>query len=274
MDIRLIAFDIDGTLVDSQDNVSQANEKAVKYVLNSGVKIALVTGRHRDAVKKIMKVLKLDSNTPIVLNNGALIYLGDQLLSKDFLTVDEADQVIKFSSEIPGVATAVFRPEDIYLYKKWPLDQEWLLAKLEIFGMKCKFISNPSDIPLENVAKIMLMTESSKRALNILDSWPESLSSLNYTRSYPYLCEINSGTCDKGNALKILCNELNISPEQVLAVGDGESDIPMLSFAKNAVFVRHDDYLPELPPHVSVTPVGFHHKGAAWAIEKYLGTFD
>ena len=68
----------------------------------------------------------------------------------------------------------------------------------------------------------------------------------------------------------MLCEKLGIAPEEVLAVGDGETDIPMLNYAKNAVFVRHSDYLPKLPPHVKVTPKGYHDKGVAWAIENYL----
>ncbi len=271
MAIRLIALDIDGTVVDSNNKISPANESAIKSALNHGIRIALVTGRHRDGVKNVMEILGLDSETPLVLNNGALIYSGGHILWKDFLTVHEADEVIKFSTKIPGVTTTVFQPDDIHLHCNLPMDQEWLIDRLEVFGMRnLKVAGNPENLTREDVAKIMLITESSEKALEIFKMWPKKLSNLKCTRSYPYLCEINSGTCNKGYGLKILCEKSGILPEEVLAVGDGESDVPMLAFAKHAVFVRHFDYLPKLPSHVAVTPEGYHDEGAAWAIEKYL----
>lgn len=270
MAIKLIALDIDGTVVDGDNNISAANEKSIKKALDNGIRIALVTGRDCNGVKKVMQLLGPDSETPLVLNNGALIYLGDRILWKDFLTADEADEVIKFSTKIPGVATTVFRPDDVQLHSTLPLNQEWLLDKLKTFEIGCNKEENPANLSREDVAKIMLITESSEKALSIYGMWPEKLSNLKCTRSYPYICEINSGTCDKGHGLKILCEKLGILPDEVLAVGDGESDVPMLSYAKNAVFVRHFDYLPKLPSHVAVTPVGYHDEGASWAIQKFL----
>ena len=268
MSIKLIALDIDGTVVDADNNISPSNKEAIKKVLESGIRIALVTGRHRDGVKNVMEVLGLYFKTPLVLNNGALIYSGDHIMWKDFLTADEADGVIKFSTKIPGVATTVFQPDDIHLHCNLPMDHKWLIERLEVFGMRdIEVAENPEDLTREDAAKIMLITESSEKALEVYEMWPERLSNLKRTRSYPYLCEINSGTCDKGRGLKVLCEKLRILPEEVLAVGDGESDIPMLSYAKHAVFVRHFDYLPKLPSHVTVTPEGYHTEGAAWAIE-------
>lgn len=268
MAIKLIALDIDGTIVDGDNNVSPANEKAIKEAMSKGIQIALVTGRHRMGTKKVQDTLGLDmKKTPLVINNGAIVYLGEDIVWKDFLSADEADEVINFATKIPGVATTVFQPDHIQLHCSLTLDRDWVIDRLEVFEMSCsKVVDNPDELIREDVAKIMLITEGSEKALEILQMWPEKLSHLKYARSYPYICEINSSTCDKGRGLKVLCEKLGISPEEVLAVGDGESDVPMLAFAKNAVFVRHGDYLPELPPHVRVTPEGCHHEGAAWAI--------
>mgnify|MGYP001176941663 CR=1 FL=1 len=271
MTIKLIALDIDGTVADGDNNISPANEENIKKAINHGIKIALVTGRHREGVRKAMEVLNLDQETPLILNNGALIYWQGRIVWKDFLTEDEADGVIKFSTKIPGVATTIFKQEDVELHCNLPLDREWVMDRLRVFEIiPEKIAEKPEELTRENVAKIMLVTESGDKALEIYKIWPQKLSHLKRSRSYPYICEINSSTCDKGRGLKMLCEKLGISPEEVLAVGDGETDIPMLNYAKNAVFVRHSDYLPKLPPHVKVTPKGYHDKGVAWAIENYL----
>jgi hypothetical protein len=93
--IKLIALDVDGTLVDANNVVSPANERAVKKALSSGIKVVLAPGRHRGGVKKVMEVLGLCPETLLIANNGALIYSGNQLLWKDFLTPDDVDGVIR-----------------------------------------------------------------------------------------------------------------------------------------------------------------------------------
>ncbi|HHV84064.1 MAG TPA: HAD family phosphatase [Tepidanaerobacter syntrophicus] len=276
MAIKLIALDIDGTVADGDNNVSLENERAIKKAMERGAKIALVTGRHRDGLKKVMDVLGLDFKiTPLVLNNGALIYWQGELIWEDLITPKEADGVIKFSGKMPDVAIVTFRAEDIEMYCGPLINKEWLLDRLSAFEINPKKVTkNPDELTRENVAKIMLVVENGERALEIYSIWPKELSSLKRTRSYPYLCEINSGTCDKGRGIKILCEKIGVLPEEVLAVGDGESDVPMLSFAKNAVFVRHFDWLPKLPTHVEVAPKEYRHTGAAWAIEKYIDLFE
>ncbi|HHW02103.1 MAG TPA: HAD family phosphatase [Thermoanaerobacterales bacterium] len=274
MMIKLIALDVDGTLVDGNNVVSPANEMAVKKALSNGIKVALVTGRHRDGVKKIAEVLGLDHETLLIANNGALIYSGDQLIWEDFLAPEDADGVIKFSTQLSGAVAGIFQPDIIHFYLNACVDRDYVMKQFEVFDMiRVREAKNPEDIPRQKVTKVMLITGSEDRAREILDMWPPSLSHLNCSRSYPYICEINSGRCDKGRSLKILCEKLGILPEEVLAVGDGETDIPMLAFAGHSVFVRHSEHLPELPPHVQVTPPGFQDRGAAWAIEKYLYPF-
>lgn len=269
--IKLIALDVDGTLVDSENVVSPENEKAVKKVLSSGIRVVLATGRHRDGVKKVLEVLGLCSEPLIIANNGALIYSGNQLLRKEFFATDDADSVIRFSTQIPGAVVAVFQSDIIYYYLNSSVDREYVMKKFDVFDMnRIKEVKNPDDIPREHVTKVMLITGSEDYAREVLDMWPANLSHLNCSRSYPYICEINSGRCDKGESLKFLCNKLGIWPEEVLAVGDGETDIPMLAFAGLSVFVRHSEYLPKLAPHVEVTPEGFQNKGVAWAIDRYL----
>lgn len=272
MVIKLIALDIDGTIVDSDSNVSPANEKAIREVVSRGIKVALVTGRHRGGTRKVIQDVGLDTdNTPLIVNNGAIVYLGERIIWRDFLSPDEADGVIKYTTKIPGVATTIFQPDQIHLHCNLPLDMDFLIDRLKAFDMdNCRIVDTPDELPREDVAKVMLVTGGSEKALEILRMWPKQLSHLQYTRSYPYLCEINSSTCDKGRGLEVLCREMGILPEEILAVGDGENDISMLAFAKHAVFVRHRDRLPDLPPHVMVTPRGYHNEGVAWAISKIV----
>ena len=249
MTIKLIALDVDGTIVDSSNQVFPANGRAIRDIVARGIRIALVTGRHREGTKKVIEDLGLDiKNTPLIINNGALVYLGEDIIWKDFLSPDEADGVIRYTTKIPGVATTIFQPNQIHIYCNSPLERDLLIEQLKVFGVyNCKVADSPDELPREDVAKAMLVTESGEKALEVYGMWPKDLSHLKYTRSYSYLCEINSSTCDKGRGLEVLCKKLGILPEELLAVGDGENDVSMLAFAKNAVFVRRGDQVPDLP---------------------------
>ncbi|MCR4430287.1 MAG: Cof-type HAD-IIB family hydrolase [Tepidanaerobacteraceae bacterium] len=269
--IKLIALDVDGTLVDAENIVSPENETAVKMAVSLGARVALVTGRHRDGVKKVLEVLGLCSEPLVIANNGALIYWGNKILREHFLAEDDADRVIRFSAQLSGTVVAVFQPDIIYFYLDSSVDREYVMKKFDVFDMnRIAEVKNPGEIPREHVTKVMLITRSEDCAREVLDIWPKNLSHLNCGRSYPYICEINSGRCNKGESLKFLCDKLGIRSQEVLAVGDGETDIPMLAFAGRSVFVRHSKYLPKLAPHVEITPDGFQHRGVAWAIERYL----
>ncbi|HHX22444.1 MAG TPA: HAD family phosphatase, partial [Thermoanaerobacterales bacterium] len=221
MAIKLIALDIDGTIVDSDNNISTANEKAIKKIISKGILVALVTGRHRGGTKKVMDTVGLDmKKTPLVISNGALVYLGGDIVWKDFLTADEADKVIKFTTKIPGVVTTIYQPNHVHLHCNSPFDRDWLEDRLKAFEIdRFSVADTPDDLAREDVTKIMLITEDSETAPQVFEMWPEELSNLKCTHSYPYLCEINSSTCDKGLGLKILCEKLGILPEEVLAVG-------------------------------------------------------
>ena len=126
-------------------------------------------------------------NTPLIVNNGAIVYLGERIIWRDFLSPDEADGVIKYTTKIPGVATTIFQPDQIHLHCNLPLDMDFLIDRLKAFDMdNCRIVDTPDELPREDVAKVMLVTGGSEKALEILRMWPKQLSHLQYTRSYPY----------------------------------------------------------------------------------------
>ncbi len=69
--IKLVAIDLDGTLLDSQSNISQKNRKSIRRCLDKGIKVALVTGQNLHYARKIIDSLTLAN--PHVLANGALV---------------------------------------------------------------------------------------------------------------------------------------------------------------------------------------------------------
>jgi len=75
MSVRLIALDIDGTLLDSRWEVSEANRAAIAEATRRGIEVALVTGRRYDFALPVAR--KIGSPVTMIVNNGALIRTQD-----------------------------------------------------------------------------------------------------------------------------------------------------------------------------------------------------
>ena len=98
-DYKLLAFDLDGTLLNSQGEILESSKKAIKTVQQMGVKVVLVTGRHHVAVRPYHYELGLD--TPAICCNGTYImdFSQPEPVYSQPLSKDNARSIIKIARE-------------------------------------------------------------------------------------------------------------------------------------------------------------------------------
>lgn len=270
MSIELLVLDVDGTLTNDDGDVGEENILAVKKAVKNNVKVVLATGRHREGVQRVMQKLGLSEDTPLILTNGSLIQKGEDIWLKDFMARDEVSDVTAYGEKLGDVVIAVFLPEEIYYWVPPVLDEELvekILLSFDIFTKKK--VQKPEDLPLDNATKMMFIAKDHKTANKALLNWPQKIDHLKRGHSLEYLCEINNSTVDKGKALEIVCKRLDIPLSKVLAVGDGQNDIPILKKAKYGVFVKKSKVEVNLPKDIAVTPSDYGDMGVAWAIKKH-----
>lgn len=264
MSIRLIALDVDGTLTDEEGRISAENASAVKAAMESGIQVILATGRPLQGVEPICRELGI--NGPLILGNGALVLSGGEVWYQDFFNPEDLRAVYEHGITVGGISVLAFQPEIIPYWFPKDMDKNWLSDILDSFRLDKRFdVPAPTDLPLERVNKVMLLGDPQSVA-QALATWPEKIGHLATGRSYPYLGEVNTPTANKGRALSIVCGRLGLSPEEVMAVGDGETDLPMLDFAGTAVFVRRGSAIPQLPVGALVVPTEERDRGIAWAL--------
>ncbi|MDK2925132.1 MAG: hypothetical protein PWQ41_906 [Bacillota bacterium] len=269
MAIKLLALDVDGTLTDGDGHISEANKAAVREALAAGVEITLATGRPRQGVEAICREFGLTG--PLILVNGALVTAGSDVWLEDYLTPADVDAALAYGEASGGLVLSTFQPEVVNLWVPPTLDGEWVVDKFYSYGLtRLSLAAQVRDLPRERVTKLMFMAAETEKIDRLLARWPEELNHLSRGRSYPYLCEINSRRASKSRALRLVCKRLGIALEQVLAVGDGETDLPMLKAAGQGVFVARSALRPSLPPKVLATPPGYENAGVAWAVEKFI----
>nr|WP_319488947.1 HAD family hydrolase [uncultured Caproiciproducens sp.] len=269
MSIKLMALDVDGTLTDEEGRISPENASAVRAALAAGIKVILATGRPLQGVESICQELGMSG--PLILANGSLILSGTEVWFEDFLSSNDLQAVYEHGEKTGNISMLAFQPDIIQYWFPADMDKDWLSNILDSFKLYKRFdVPLPGDLPLERVNKVMYLGDEQSIAKALLNTWPEKISHLATGRSYPYLGEVNTTVANKGGALSIVCERLGISPDEVMAIGDGETDLPMLDFAGNAVFVNRGFTIPQLSAHAVVVPKEECNRGIAWAADHYL----
>lgn len=270
MSIKLLVLDVDGTITDDDGNISDENIQAVAKATAKGVKVALATGRSKQGVLRIIKELNLSQDTPLILTNGALVLSDKEVWLKDFMASEEVEGVIDYGKDLGDVVITVFNPDKVYFWIPTTMDRDWTIERLYSFDLTdIEEVKNPTDLPKDNVAKLMFLAPKDEIAEEALSNWPKSLKHLKHGHSYSYLCEINNASAQKGRGLELVCDKLDIDTSDVLSVGDGDTDIPLFERSGYAVYVKRTEKIPKLPNHVVIAPDDQKNTGISWALNRY-----
>lgn len=202
--LKLIALDMDGTLLSSDHKVSVRTEKAIKDALAKGVHVVLSTGRGFQTCYPYAEQLKLESYL-ITANGGQIWTVEKELLDQHLLETALIEKLYNLGTQV-GVnmwmisTSGVFRgeaPENFY-------DYEWLK-----FGCESQ----------------------EKQKLDIMIQELSHYEELELTNSLPTNVEVNPKGVSKAMALNFLCDKIGITMKEVMAVGDSLNDIKMIQEA-------------------------------------------
>jgi Cof subfamily protein (haloacid dehalogenase superfamily) len=261
MRIDLIALDLDGTLLDPDELVSERNRAAIRHSLESGVRVVLVTGRGTDLPIRISRDLNL--NLPVICCHGALTkdFGANRTLVHLPVPLQYAKPMVEFA-EKHGLSLAIYAEELFYrlegsrVYMDDMLGPAWREAKTfaDVLHEAPTFIR-------------FLGTESVRAMQREFGDWP-----LNFryeTWGEFNECAVLNRDASKKSALQRLCADFQILPERVLAIGDSRNDVPMLRWA--GVGVAMGNALAEVKESVRYVTASNSEDGVALAIERFVG---
>ena len=227
--IRMIASDLDGTLLSEKSNIPERNIHALQRAMQAGVKVVLASGRMIEATLPIAE--KIGVNAPMVVFNGAMVYdpSSDRILAGSTIPCHTAREILAFL-EAHGVYVHAFPGRGFYYEKRcdWT---EYYENKISVTGVE-------TGIPLSkwletDVYKLLCLGQPAQ-----LDALIPELQAI-----FPHVSFVKSGLqhleiilhgVDKGAGMAQLCKICAVSPQEVLAFGDEENDLPLLSFAGTA----------------------------------------
>jgi len=251
MAVKLIAIDIDGTLLDSRWQLPEANRKAVAAAVGRGIEVMLVTGRRFDFALPIAE--QLPCALTLIVNNGALIKSKNGTTHvRHLLPREVAQQVLQAVPQFRAGAAVVFdRPREnqvIYEYMDWddPGRRSYFERNREFLAMAAPLESCLSEDPIQVMfsgpVQPMRKLHTILRELPITREFALALTEYE-ARNFSLVDVIRPG-CSKGAALAEWAQLRRFSRSEVMAIGDNLNDREMLEFAGLAVVMGNG--VPEL----------------------------
>lgn len=226
---KLIALDMDGTLLNENKKISQNNLKSIKTAIKNGTKVVLATGRPLKGIENFLKELDLvQNNNYSVSFNGALVQNNTtgQVLSRNILSHDDVKYLYNLSKKLNVNRHALTKDYVITTNHNPYTDIESSLNGIPTYIMDLNNLD-----PSTEIIKFMFVDDP-----EILDEVIKNLPKEVYekytvVRSATYFLEFLHPVANKGTGVEAIAKELNINSNEIICVGDAGNDIHMLQYA-------------------------------------------
>ena len=234
---KLLALDLDGTLVGDDLVISEEVKIAIARAVEKGVVVTLATGRMFRSAVQFARELNLSA--PLICYQGAMVrhsVTGETIYHLP-LPLEPARRFIALAQQ-RGYHLNSYVDDHIYVAEMTEEARYYSdLARVpaEVVGDLLQFIDRPEREP----TKLVIVTNEDKtlQALHEMEAAFEG--QLYITRSHARFTEAVNLACSKGAALNALAQSLQISREEVIAIGDNLNDLPMLEYAGLSIAVAN-----------------------------------
>jgi hypothetical protein len=261
--IRLLACDLDGTLVDETFRIRPRVKAAVSLARARGVAVTIATGRAFPATLPFARELGIA--LPLICTQGGLIKdpITGRVLHEAKMTLSLAQEIIELGQK---------RNWHLTLY----IDEQVYLTELEhhrdfyarMFGLPIRFVEDLSAAVTRPPSKFIVIAEPAQADAIVPELREHFDGRLRIVRSHRNFVEGNPLDASKGQALARLAAHLGIAQSQTAAVGDNDNDADMISWAGLGMAMGNAH--PDLKALADVILPPVEQDGVAVAIEQYI----
>lgn len=264
---KLVAIDMDGTLLRGDKTISERTKNAIQSAREMGVTVVLATGRPIEGVSRYLEELHMYSEHDYVLSyNGALIQKTESKESIAKIALEGSDlHCLKKLSDELGVNIHAFSEEKGLITPKNSkyTEVEADINNIEIHEMNIDTIPNN-----EVIIKIMMIDEPEILGPAMEKLPKEVFEKYTVVRSTPYFLEFLNKEVNKGVGVEMLAKHLGVKKEEVMTLGDAGNDLHMIEYAGLGVAMGNAfDEVKEAADYITDTN---ENDGVAKAIEKFI----
>lgn len=275
-DIRLIATDLDGTLLDYGMTLSPENKEALEKASERGIMIVVATGRSFLSIPDYVREIKgIDY---AVTANGAKTheFPSGRLVDGQYISANAIDAVWEILNK-NGIMLEVFVEGRPYVHN-------WDYVNPQIFGTTESYLKYfmASRKPVEDIFSFIKDHKGRIENINLVFRSPQdrmdTLSELEkiqdrsgnfaLTSSFPFNLEIGGYNVDKATAIEKICRMHDILPENVMCLGDNSNDAGMVEFA--GIGIAMEDAVPDVKKVADFVTKSSSESGVAFAVEKFI----
>ncbi|MCD6507875.1 HAD family phosphatase [Candidatus Poribacteria bacterium] len=235
MKYKLIAIDVDGTLVNSKAQISERTKRAIRKATEKGAMIVIVTGRRFCSAKPIVEQLGVD--LMIAAHNGVLLKrINGEFITGRFLKPDVARDAVRIVKRF-GVEPIVYRGTGDYaeIFVEEP-KADWLVGYIEHNREHARIVRSLEEAIRWDALEVMsvmdrsIVDEVTERLREGLEGRAKVLKQVPQEGQLAFV-EVAESKVAKDYPLRFLCRKFGIKREEVIAFGDNYSDLEMLEFA-------------------------------------------
>ena len=254
--IRLIGIDVDGTLLDSRGHLPDANRDAIFEAVAAGIHIALVTGRSYPFARPVADTLP-ESVTLIVSSGAVERAMDGTVLARRLLDRRIAQDVLDATRPFRDHAALIFDRDEsnqiVFETMNWehPGRKYYWLRNSHLIGqavpLESALVEDPVEVMFNGAAVAMRsLTESLRREARGVSRRSAEGAKADFTVSLTEyvnrdfsLVDVTAPNATKGHALAWRAEQLGLTRDQVMAVGDNFNDVEMLEYAGTPVLMAN-----------------------------------
>lgn len=269
LDVKLIALDLDDTLLNDERQISDGNVSALQQCAEKGIYVVLCSGRAEDAILPFVRRLEIagkEAGKFLIAINGCSIF--DMHKRQQIFCRKVEPEILLRANQIAeewGLRSEVYTPDTIY-YRE---ETKWTRLDVDLCGLKGKSVENYTEFLKQGFTKMLVPGE------------PEELQKLQKVlreefggravifTSKPYFLEILPPNCGKGEAIKWLSKELGFGIEKTMGFGDSMNDESLIRMAGYGVAMCNG--LEEIKKIADfVTDLDNNHDGVGDFLKKHV----
>ena len=286
---KLIAIDLDGTLLNSYGVITENTKKIIKKVEEQGVNIILASGRPIDSIRAIAN--EIESKKYFIAGNGAIVYdiEKDEIIYENCLKKQKVLEIIKICEENSigysiytekEILTTALKYNVLYYHKENLKKPEDKKTKISIIQNMEEYIKN------DNTSRYLKITVCDENKI-VFDSIIRKLRNLKDIEVLDvshmarktikqgteeiaveyYYTEISRKNVDKWNAIEFLAKKLEIESKDIMAIGDNINDKQMIENAGLGVAMGQST--PVITNVANEVTSGNNEEGVAKILQKY-----
>lgn len=269
---RLVAVDLDGTLLNSEKRISEEDKRVIKQAIDKGVKVVVCSGRIYAGARIFARQLGIGE--PLIACNGAIIrdMATEELLYSDSMENEDCYRAMDICRK-EGIYFHIYVGDTMYT-ERLDFSSLFYWQKNQTLPEKdrvdIRLVESTSEV-LRNsrvaASKIVAVSDDPE-LLGQTREKVEKIETVEVMSSASNNFEIMNRGVSKGNALRFLSERLGIGKEEIVAIGDNENDYSMIQFAGLGIAMQNAEAsVKEIADYITLSN---NESGVAEAIRRFI----